>query len=229
MYESYDVFCKHNVRAPTPDTRVNISSSLHVFHFCIIVLLFFVYVCVSIFACNVGKACLFCLTNKIFKFEFEIDIKQQLWFILINHSFIQSPILSFLWQPTRSRHILTEFSDPFVGHWNNAKHYNVIKWKHFPCYWPFVRGIHRAPVNSPRARWIPLTKASDAELWFFFLWSASEQTRGWWFETPSWLLWHHSNEIISIQKWSAGSRDIRRYSVCSRNWYRTDLRSLSVI
>ena len=23
-----------------------------------------------------------------------------------------------------------------------------IKWKHFPRYWPFVRGIHRSPVNS---------------------------------------------------------------------------------
>ena len=22
------------------------------------------------------------------------------------------------------------------------------QWKHFPCYWPFVRGIHRLPVNS---------------------------------------------------------------------------------
>ena len=27
-------------------------------------------------------------------------------------------------------------------------HDNVIKWKHFPRYWPFVRGIHRSPVNS---------------------------------------------------------------------------------
>ena len=45
-------------------------------------------------------------------------------------------------------------------------HDDVIKWKHFPCYWPFVRGIHRS-------RWIPHTKASDAELWCF-LWSASE-------------------------------------------------------
>ena len=25
----------------------------------------------------------------------------------------------------------------------------VIKWKQFPRYWPFVRGIHRSPVNSP--------------------------------------------------------------------------------
>ena len=28
------------------------------------------------------------------------------------------------------------------------KHDDVIKWKHFPRYWPFVRGIHRSPVNS---------------------------------------------------------------------------------
>ena len=28
-------------------------------------------------------------------------------------------------------------------------HEDVIKWKHFPRYWPFVRGIHRSPVNSP--------------------------------------------------------------------------------
>ena len=27
-------------------------------------------------------------------------------------------------------------------------HDDVIKWKHFPHYWPFVRGIHRGPVNS---------------------------------------------------------------------------------
>ena len=26
---------------------------------------------------------------------------------------------------------------------------DVIKWKHFPRYWPFVRGIHRSPVDSP--------------------------------------------------------------------------------
>ena len=33
-------------------------------------------------------------------------------------------------------------------------HDDVIKWKHFPRYWPFVRGIHRSPVNSPhKAQW----------------------------------------------------------------------------
>ena len=30
----------------------------------------------------------------------------------------------------------------------NVIHDDVIKWKHFPRYWPFVGGIHRSPVNS---------------------------------------------------------------------------------
>ena len=29
-----------------------------------------------------------------------------------------------------------------------------MKWKYFPRYWPFVRGIHRSPVNSPhKGQW----------------------------------------------------------------------------
>ena len=35
-----------------------------------------------------------------------------------------------------------------------SDHDDVIKWKHFPRYWPFVRGIHRSPVNSPhKGQW----------------------------------------------------------------------------
>ena len=31
---------------------------------------------------------------------------------------------------------------------------DVIKWKHFPRYWPFVRENHRWPLNSPhKGRW----------------------------------------------------------------------------
>ena len=34
-------------------------------------------------------------------------------------------------------------------------HDDVIKWKHFPCYWPFVWGIHRSPVNSlHKGQWL---------------------------------------------------------------------------
>ena len=36
----------------------------------------------------------------------------------------------------------------FVFH-NRWIHDDVIKWKHFPRYWPFVRGIHLSPLNSP--------------------------------------------------------------------------------
>ena len=39
-----------------------------------------------------------------------------------------------------------------------TQHDDVIKWNHFSRYWPFVREIHRS-------RWVPRTKASDAELW----------------------------------------------------------------
>ena len=35
-----------------------------------------------------------------------------------------------------------------------ANHDDVIKWKHFPRYWPFVREIHRSPVNFPhKGQW----------------------------------------------------------------------------
>ena len=51
-----------------------------------------------------------------------------------------------------------------IRHTSTIHHDDVIKWKHFPRYWPFVRGIHRS-------RWIPCTKASDAGLWCC-LWSA---------------------------------------------------------
>ena len=34
------------------------------------------------------------------------------------------------------------------------EHDDVIKWKHFPRCWPFVRGIHRWPLNFPhKGQW----------------------------------------------------------------------------
>ena len=36
---------------------------------------------------------------------------------------------------------------PMLAH---VFHDGVIKWKHFQRYWPFVRVIHRSPVNSQR-------------------------------------------------------------------------------
>ena len=51
---------------------------------------------------------------------------------------------------------------------DTRQHDDVIKWKHFPRYWPFVRGIQPSPLNSPH-------KGKWAELWCL-LWSAPEPT-----------------------------------------------------
>ena len=64
---------------------------------------------------------------------------------------------------------------------------DVIKWKHFPRYWPFVWGIHRLPAPS-QSQW------RGALMFFFDLHpnkQLSKQSWGWWFETPWRSLWSH--------------------------------------
>ena len=77
-------------------------------------------------------------------------------------------------------------------------HDDVIKWKHFPCYWPFVQGIHRSPVNSlHKGQW------RGALIFFFDLHvnkRLSKQSWGWWFETPAGSLWRHCN-ATSHSRW----------------------------
>ena len=46
------------------------------------------------------------------------------------------------------------YNRPVVACMFLMQHDDVIKWKHFPRHWPFVRGIHRFPVNSPhKGQW----------------------------------------------------------------------------
>ena len=71
-----------------------------------------------------------------------------------------------LWYMTWHDMILQNAHNTDGLHSRSVYHDDVIKWKHLSRYWPFVRGIHWS-------RWIPRTKASDAELWCF-LWSAPE-------------------------------------------------------
>ena len=51
-------------------------------------------------------------------------------------------------------------------------------------------------------RWIPRTKANDAELWCFFYLRLnkrlSKQSWGWWFETLSRSLWRHRNDSMCL-------------------------------
>ena len=59
---------------------------------------------------------------------------------------------------------------------------NVSKLKYFPRYWPFVRGIHRWPVNSPhKGQWRGALMFSLICVWTIG-WVNNRDGR--WFETP---------------------------------------------
>ena len=81
-------------------------------------------------------------------------------------------------------------------------HDDVIEWKHFPRYWPFVQGIHQSPVKSPhKGQWcgalmFSLICALNKRL--------SKQSWGWWFDTPSRSLWRHCNVMPSSSQPSHG-------------------------
>ena len=52
-----------------------------------------------------------------------------------------------------SKH-LTKLFPGNVDLLDSRRHDDVIKWKHFPRYWPSMRVIQRSPVNSPhKGRW----------------------------------------------------------------------------
>ena len=72
------------------------------------------------------------------------------------------------------------------------QYYDVIKWKHFQRYWPFVWGIHRSPVNFDVFFDLCLNKR------------LSRQSRRWWSETPSHSLSRHCNDLI-ICWWNQAS------------------------
>ena len=72
-------------------------------------------------------------------------------------------------------------------------HDDVIKWNHFPRYWPFVRGIHRSQFP---AQW-PVTRSFGVFFDLRLNKRLSKQPRGWWFETPPWSLWRHRTDISS--------------------------------
>ena len=63
-------------------------------------------------------------------------------------------------------------------------HDDVIKWKGFPSYRPFVRWIHRSVTRSFN---IFIDLRLNKRL--------SKQSRRWWFKTPSRLLWCHCNGL----------------------------------
>ena len=77
--------------------------------------------------------------------------------------------LIYHWSMALFVHYTLYIASPFLGQiytqsshawelmfqkYGKISHDDVIKWTHFPRYWPFVRGIHRSPVNSPhKGQW----------------------------------------------------------------------------
>ena len=70
---------------------------------------------------------------------------------------------------------------------SDFEHDDVIEWRHFLHYWPFVRGIHRSPVDSPHKSQWDFNVSFDVCLNKPF----SKPSRCWRFETPWCSLWHH--------------------------------------
>ena len=91
-----------------------------------------------------------------------------------------------------SRHCCLMFSNLHLciceAFWN---HDDVIKWEHFPPYWPFVRGIHRSPVNSQhKGQWRGALMFSLVCAWIYDWVNNSEAGD----LRPSHPLWRHCND-----------------------------------
>ena len=80
----------------------------------------------------------------------------ELWYISWNHYQSQKPTCQF------ERHVVAVLglayveNQPHLEVWTSSIcfHDDIIKRKHFPCYWSFMRGIPQWPVNSPhKGQW----------------------------------------------------------------------------
>ena len=91
-------------------------------------------------------------------------------------------------------------------------HDDVIKWKHFPRFWPFVR----VPGDFPTQR--PVMRNFDV---FFDLRPnirLSKHWWGWWFETPSHQLWRHCNAQCKYY-WFFGAQSVSMFISTINNYW----------
>ena len=106
------------------------------------------------------------------------------------HSLLQHGALwegtSALWD-LRNIYIFTLPPNPTVI--NHLEYnYDVIKWKHYPLYWPFVR---ESTGGFPSHR--PVTRSFEVFFHLRLKKRLSKQSRRPWFETTSRSLWRHCN------------------------------------
>ena len=109
------------------------------------------------------------------------------------------------------RLMIPQFLVPHIMEW----HDDVIKWKPFLRHWPFVRGIHRSPVNSPhKGQW-------RGALMFSFIWTSID---GWVNnrETGD-LRRHRAHYDVTVIEQSS----LKRCSLSNWSWWRHDIATLS--
>ena len=116
------------------------------------------------------------------------------WIPLTKTSYAE--IWCFLWSAPAKRLSKQSsrrlFETPLCSLWRHCiglhvMYDDVIEWKQFPRYWPFVWGTHRSPVN------FRYKGTFDVLFDLHLNKRLSKQSWVWWFETPSCPLWRHCN------------------------------------
>ena len=94
-------------------------------------------------------------------------------------------------------------------------HDDVIKWKHFPCYWPFVRG--NSPVTGEFSAQRPVTQSFQVVFDLCLNKRLSKQSWGCWFE----ILSHHYDVTVMSIKF------IGIYKQSNKSWECSDTMKLT--
>ena len=96
--------------------------------------------------------------------EYDVDIHQFSYSVLLLNILAVFKFTSPICRRTSIRCINNSYGGIYIVSFTTAPlsiqkhsiyiHYDVINWKRFPRYWPFVWGIHRSPVTSPnKGQW----------------------------------------------------------------------------
>ena len=98
-----------------------------------------------------------------------------------------------------------------------VSHNDVIKWRHLPRYWPFVRRIHRSSLNFPhKGQWRGASMFSLIRPWINS-WVKNHTTGD--FEAPLHPLWHQCNGLNFLPRYTeAWATCLGKYSI-SRKIY----------
>ena len=117
-------------------------------------------------------------------------------------------------------------------------HDDIIKWKHFPHYWPFVRRIHRSPVNSlHKGQWRGTLMFSLICAWIN---SWVNKLWGWWFETPSCSLFTEDKAtLVQVKAWchqgtsdylnQCWPRSLSPYDVTRPQWVKNQQKIITLL